>query len=100
MAGLKPRWPVLVALGLLLAIAGGCASFDCGLRIADCGLKDNEPASRSVADATDHSSNPQSAIHDPQLPVSGPLTLDGLQQLAQAHNPILQRDAAKLESAR
>jgi len=47
---------------------GRGARFDCGLRIADCGLNNNEPAAGHACVAV----NPQSAIRNPQLPRRGP----------------------------
>lgn len=92
----KRKWLARVCMGLGLTGPAGCASVEAN----PLAVPPPPPRAASRPEVT----AVRQAQHVQPVPLaavpSGPLTLDQLLQLAQANNPILQRDAAKIESAR
>lgn len=106
MARMKLRCPVSAFLGLLLIGILGCAGggkYRSDLLVPSAIVKTAAGAeSPTSAVRTAQYTEPISAAVPTAIApeVSGKLTLDQLFQYAQVHNPILQRDAAKVEAAR
>lgn len=118
----RPQYRARLAAGFLLIVGLGCSApgthpnpdhglqpftlpVPAGARPSPPAATDSAvPANRSTRPPADPAARPAvvpatAEAADASAP-SGPLTLGQLEQLAQAHNPILQRDLAKLESAR
>jgi cobalt-zinc-cadmium efflux system outer membrane protein len=99
MTGPIPRTPAQV-LALVALVTAGCASVSPTSLPpvpAPTARDVTPPSTQSVVTARHET--PAAAATQPPEP-AGPLTLEQLLQLAQAHNPVVQRDAARVESAR